>query len=342
MAKNKPGIKEIARRVNFSIATVSRAMNDATAPLVKASTRARIVDIAAKFNYTPHNAARSLRSKQTGTIGFLMNFETDTVSGYIHEILKGTLKTLDQTKRDIKLISAERFDSIDRIMRMHGLDGIILPHGYKEAFPNLKHESLEHSGKSWPVVLINDHDPSYRINQLFSNNYKASEFLTDYLIKKGVRSFFLISTDRGSRDAELRRTAFLRVLKRRRIKFDKNTDEANGHFQEEGGYAATLKLIRERSRFRGAIFCLNDVMAIGAIKAIGQAGLVCGKDISVVGFDGISTTEYTNPPLTTIKFELFRMGSDAVSIIDNIVAKRERQIITREYPFSLVERKSCK
>ncbi|MDD5423530.1 MAG: substrate-binding domain-containing protein, partial [Candidatus Omnitrophica bacterium] len=133
---------------------------------------------------------------------------------------------------------------------------------------------------------------------------------------------------------------FLDALKEAEIRFDPMQDAANGYFQEIGGYKAAISLFSKRPDYRGVIFCVNDAMALGVLRAIGEAGLRCPQEVVVTGFDGIAAGEFSNPPLTTINFELHEMGKAAVGILKDIVSGSQKKTIKRKFPFRLIERHS--
>jgi len=131
------------------------------------------------------------------------------------------------------------------------------------------------------------------------------------------------------------------VLKARGIRFDEKRSVANGHFQERGGYEEALRLLEEEPDFRGAIVCANDAMALGVMRALGEAGVKCPGAVAVTGFDGIAMGEFSNPPLTTVKFELYEMGKSAVRILRNVISRKQKGFVKEKFPFRLIERKSC-
>lgn len=340
-AFEKAKISQIAKASGLSVATVSRALNEDTSWLVKSETRKKVIRAAGKFNYIPDRMARSLRKRQTNTFGFLMNFEADTITGYMHEILSGVLDGLKGTTLDLKIVSPGNYKSLEEIIRMHGLDGIILPHCYKYQLPDLAKESQKHRKELWPVVLLNDHHPRFCMNQLYSDNYQTTQWLTNYLIDKGYKRFYFIGSGPGSPAADERKKAFLAILKERGIPFNTDRDIVIGYFHEQGGYDQTIALLKRDKNFRGVIFCINDAMALGAIRAVGEAGLECPKDVAVVGFDGIAAGEFSNPPLTTIKFDLYGQGKAAVGVLKDMASGKQKEYVSQSFPFRLLVRKSA-
>ncbi|MCM8765416.1 MAG: LacI family transcriptional regulator [Candidatus Omnitrophica bacterium] len=332
-------IQELARRCGVSVATVSRALNPLTQSLLKSETLNKVKEMAKELGYRPQRMAKALRKGRTETLGLLMNFRTDTISGYVGEIMKGVLRGLQEIKYDLKLISREEFSSLSILLDYEGIDGIIITHAFKDTFPNLEKEIAENRGKILPLVVINDYQENLKINQLYVNSYKASKKLLKYLLDKGYKNFYLIGGEKNSPDAEARKKAFLDYFKKKIGVFSEERI-FNGHFSEEGGYQCARIILQKETPFPGVFYCLNDAMAIGALRAIGEFGLNCPRDIKVVGFDGIPQGEFTNPPLTTLKFPLAEMGYLAVKVIYDILQGKVKRYISKEFSAELLIRGS--
>ncbi|MDD3905710.1 MAG: LacI family DNA-binding transcriptional regulator [Candidatus Omnitrophica bacterium] len=332
---------QIVKSTGYSVATVSRALNEETAGVVREATRKKIYTAAEKIDYIPNRMAKSLRRQRTDTFGFLINFETDTISGYVHEILNGVIDGLKGSSLDLKIVSSARHHTLQGIIKIHGLDGLILPYGYGHEFPDLARESEQYKNKAWPVVMINDYHRKFYMSQLYSDNYSASRHLAEYLIDKGYRRFFFIGCGSDSPDSSARKKGFLDAMKERKLRFDVENDIANGYFTEQGGYEAANRFLSRKSLKHSVIFCLNDSMALGAIRAIGQAGFKCPDEIAVTGFDGIAAGEFSNPPLTTVKLDLHEMGRSAVIMLKDILAGRQKRFVKKKFPFKLIERQSA-
>ncbi len=331
-------IKEVAERAGVSIATVSRALNSKTEQSVKQDTLKRIKSIIRELKYFPNRSASSLRHGFSRTIGLPMNFKTDTTSGYVGEIMKGVLKGLDEIGYDLKLISQEEFVSLKALLDSSGVDGLIITHAYHIAYPHLEAELK--NKESFPLVVMNDYKPDLNINQVYIDTYQATSDMTEYVIKKNNRDLYLLEGEEYSQDAQIRKKAFLDTLVKHDIDFSEHRI-LNGHFSEIGGYEMTKKIFIENPDFRGLIYALNDAMAIGVLRALGELRLNCPDDIKVVGFDNIAITEHMNPPLTTVHVPLAEMGYEAVKIIYDILTGERVSNKKLQFNYRLIQRESC-
>ncbi|MDP8253600.1 MAG: LacI family DNA-binding transcriptional regulator [Candidatus Kaelpia aquatica] len=331
-------IKEVAERAGVSIATVSRALNSRTEKSVKQDTLEKIKDIIRELKYFPNRSASSLRHGFSRTIGLPMNFKTDTTSGYVGEIMKGVLRGLDEIGYDLKLISQEEFVSLQTLLDSAGVDGLIITHAYHIAYPHLE-EELKNK-KSFPLVVMNDYNPDLDINQVYIDTYQATCDMTEYVIKKNNSDLYLLGGEVYSQDAQRREKAFLDTLAKHNIDFGESRI-LNGHFNETGGYEMTKQIFIKNPDFKGLIYSLNDAMAIGALRALGELCLNCPRDVKVVGFDDIAISEHMNPPLTTIHVPLSEMGYEAIKIIYGIFTGEIIGAQKPQFDYRLIQRESC-
>ncbi len=331
-------IKDVAREAGVSIATVSRALSPKTESLLKESTLGKIRAIIKKLGYMPNRSASSLRQGFSRTIGVLMNFKTDTTSGYVGEIMKGVLKGLDVIGYDLKLISQEEFSSFRFLLDNAGIDGLVITHAYHITYPHLE-EELEKT-RCFPLVVINDYKKDLNASQVYIDTYQAIYDMTDYVIGRGNRDFYLLGGESYSHDAQIRQSAFLDALSAHSLDFNKSRI-FNGHFSEIGGYEMTKKIFTENPDFRGLICSLNDAMAIGVLRALGELNLNCPRDIKVVGFDDITIVKHMNPPLTTVHVPLVDMGYEAVKIVHDILTGEIDDVKKLQFSYRLTQRESC-
>jgi len=331
-------IKEVAKKAGVSVATVSRALNPETQRAVKPETVWKIQSIVSEFGYLPHNAASSLRRGKSRTIGLPVNLQKDTNSGYVGNILKGILKGLDEIGYDLKLMPLKDNYSLSALFDKQIVDGIIFTHDSYLDYLHLK--TAPEGKKILPAVVINGFNLKQKINQLYVNSYDAASTMAEYVLSKGYQEVFIIGGDLENVDAKLRKQAFIDTARKKGIQFVEQR-YINGRFSEQGGYEAAKTVFEIEPEFRGVLFCLNDAMAIGALRALGELGLHCPNDIKVTGFDDVSQAEFTNPALTTIRFPLSDMGYEAVMVIYKILGSGLKRYFRKEFSHQLIIRSSC-
>ncbi len=331
-------IKKVAKKAGVSAAIVSRALNPETQGAVKPETVWKIQSIVSEFGYLLHSAVGSLSRGQFRTIGLPVNLHKDTNSGYVGNILKGILKGLDEIGYDLKLMPLKSSYSLSVLFDKQIIDGIIFTHDSYLDYLHLKTASK--GGKILPAVVINGFDLMQGINQLYVNSYNAAGTMAEYVLSKGYKDVFIIGGDLENADAELRKQAFIDMARKKGIRFIKRR-YVNGKFSEQGGYEAVKTVFKIEPKFRGVLFCLNDAMAIGVLRALGELGLHCPGDIKVTGFDDVSQAEFTNPALTTIRFPLSDMGYESVRVIYRILKGELKRYLRKEFPHQLIVRSSC-
>ena len=199
--------------------------------------------------------------------------------------------------------------------------------------------------KGYKVVLvdqsINVDDPIYNKCMIVNaDNFNGAYNATKYLIDKNHTQIAHITGETTKLSSNDRVRGYKKALEDAGIPVNKNLI-VNSEFVEKGGYDAVKKLFSKDIKFT-AIFASNDKIAFGAVKAIREEGLKVPDDVSIIGFDDIESTKYFNPPLTSIRMELFQMAElstkSIIESIENDVEFSANYVV----PVTLIERKSCK
>jgi LacI family repressor for deo operon, udp, cdd, tsx, nupC, and nupG len=308
----RASIKDIARLAKVSHSTVSRALS--RSPLVNAATAERIRQIAQQTGYRPSAAARSLVTSRTHTIGVVV---TDITDAFAAEVVRGIEDAA--AAHDYSILLANSNADADREMRVvqcfeeRRVDGIIVTSSRVGSV----YAALL-SRTAVPIVLLNNQHPSDFLHSVMIANAEASNLATRHLIQLGHKRIAYIG-DRFGRQSDTERFAGYRAA----------LDDADIAFQPEyvvhgdgkaqGGGEAMRKLLCLRRR-PTAVFCYNDMTALGAMNAIRERGLNIPRDVSVVGFDDLFFAEYTDPPLTTIRQPMRDMGRRAVETVVGLIA----------------------
>lgn len=332
-------IKDIAKLAGVGVGTVSRVLNNHTD--VKDATRQKILEIIKTSNYIPNNSARNLKKTNTNSIGVLVRgvfnpFFSEVIDEISKKILKNdymmVLQHNDYSDRE------ELFNIIS-FVKERRLEGLIyLGCNLREL------DKTTFSDVNIPVVLVSVNtvydDEINNFSSVGIENSKVSFNATKYLIDMGHRNIAIILGVEGDKGISSERfLGYADALVKSNIEFnDKNV--AYGNYCSKGAYDATLELIKNNENLT-AIFCISDIMAVGASKAIHDSGLKVGDDISLIGFDGMDAAEFNNPSITTIVQPRKEMAEISVELLLDLMAgKSENKHIILET--ELVERDSCR
>ncbi len=327
-------IVDVAREAGVSYSTVSRVVNNFK--YVKPETRDRVEAAMKKLGYVANLKARSLAGGRSQVIGMLI-YELD--SSYQVEIVRGVDSELTQSDYDLMLSTThkrKRKESTYVTQLTQGIvDGLlfVLPR-YIEAYT----EDLE--GKGFPYVLI-DHlgmDDS-KINTVTAMNWQGAYDATKYLIELGHKRIGFITGFIEVSSAQERLAGYQTALRDHGLFVDPELI-FKGDFFEESGYEATEKLLG-LSKPPTAIFASNDVSAIGAMRAVDEAGYQVPKDISIIGFDDVPEATYVRPRLTTVRQPLREMGRIAARILMARIEDPTLPPEQVELPTELIIRDSC-
>jgi len=335
----KPTSFDIAYRAGVSQSTVSRALRDS--PLVNLETRLKVQAIAKELNYKVDKNARSLRSQETKTIALLLCEDQGTGDSLINPFFLSMLGSITRAtaKRGYDLlISFQQFsdDWHADYEDANRADGIIfLGYGDYESFVK-KLTYLTEVGAHfivWGPVL--EGQPGVSIG---CENFNGAFMATEHLIKLDRKKIaFLGDVSEHSPEFELRYKGHLKALENAGIAQDVSLQIA-AETSEEEGYKATLALMKKSVKF-DAIVGASDLIAIGAIKAIEEAGMRVPDDIAVMGFDDIPMASYTHPPLSTVQQNTALAGE---LLVESLLKKvKGEPVESMLLPAKLIIRGSC-
>ena len=302
-----PSIKDIARIAGVSHCTVSRALHNS--PLINRETAERIREIAKRTGYVPNAVARSLVSRSTRTVGVVVTTIADPFNG---EVVEGIESAANETSYSVILANSHADPELEMKVvegfSQRRVDGIIVAASRVGAL-----HAKRLAGTKVPIVLINNQSSGTFAHSVGIDNVSASAELLDYLIQLGHRRIGYIG-DRFGLESDVERfTGYKNRLKHARIALDPKLVVSGDGRAEEGERAATELLAR--SDPPSAIFCYNDMTALGALRAAAARGVRVPEDLSIAGFDDLFVASYTSPPLTTIRQPKKEMGRRAMSLL---------------------------
>lgn len=325
----------LSAHLGLSAAAISRVLNGAPAARsIPQTTQNRILAAARELNYRPNVLARSLRRGRSMTLGVLVPELSD---GYSAMVLSGLEQALMQAGYFFFLISHHhRGDLIERAQTMlteRAVDGIV-------AIDTALQRHLH-----IPTVTISCPDEHEGITNIVLNHRRAAELAIGYLAGLGHRQIAYIKGQPFSSDTEARWSSICEAAQKLRLPMDPSlTTQLDGQeANHEPGYFAAQRLLACGKPF-SALFAFNDISAIGAVRALREAGLQVPQDVSVVGFDDIQSAAYQNPGLTTVRQPLHTMGVLAaetlVRQIDEGSAQQHSKVIKVD-PELVVRESSC-
>ena len=292
-------LKELAARLDLSPATLSIVLNgSAVAETIPQETKDRIFEAAKKFNYRPNYIARSLRAQRTYTVGVVVPELSDGYSAMVlsgvedHLLKEGYFYFVASHRHRPELI--ERCPQFFLERCVEGLIAVDTP----QRRPSLL-----------PVVSVSGHDDIPGVTNIALNHERAARLALEHLIGQGHRRIAVIKGQDFSSDTAERWGAIRDAARRLKAPIHAAlVAQLEGDMPSpETGYVATQKLLSTGEHFT-AIFAFNDISAIGAIRALREAGLRTPEDVSVIGFDDVHAAAFHNPPLTTIRQPLNQMG----------------------------------
>ena len=332
-AGNKVTIRDIAKIAKVSHVTVARALDDS--PLVKESTKKKIIQISKQVGYVPNTLAKNLATHKSNTIGMII---PDIMNPFYAEVAKG-IKNYAGSK-GINLIFCDTDRDIEKekkyikelsCLRVGGV--IVSP-----VSTDISHIT-QYFPSSSPIVFMAK-IPGFSF--VVSDSYQAAYSGTEYLIHCGHRNIAFIGHEENSITRELRYEGYEYAMRHNNltpIAFE--FDDYNVH--ERIGYELTKKLFRKLPNNPTGIMAFNDIIALGAIEAVEEMGYKVPEDISVVGIDDVYPARLYRVKLTTLAQDKLGIGELCAKIvIDKISNPDNKKNIQKIFPTELVTRDTCR
>lgn len=325
-------LSEVAKLAGVSPITASRAIRGVG--YVSETARARIMEAAAKLDYTPDPLARRMRGDKSNLIGVFVNNYGSLV---LHELIKAISHEARCKGYDLIVFNAESFDRPGRMQTSDLLsklcDGLLL------LLPSATDGYLDIVDKrSFPCVLVNFDARDMKVPIIATENRAGARIAVEHLLSLGHRRIGFVAGSSGTGQSAQRQLGYADALAAAGLAVDPALMVA-GAFIQSGGYAATEQLLA-LDDVPSAIFCANDEMAFGAIDAVNRHGLRVPDDISIIGFDDIPTSSAVFPALTTMRQPFAAMADRAVSEVVELIQGREASAARIPFPTEIVIRNS--
>ncbi|MCB9449809.1 MAG: LacI family DNA-binding transcriptional regulator [Anaerolineaceae bacterium] len=314
-----PTIRDVARHAQVSVGTVSNVLNGSS--LVKEETRQRVLAAIEALDYHPTAAARSLSTQRTNTIGMIRSeirlqgnlIETDPmvldlIDGITSEAISSsiglTFWAIPAGEREMNLYK--------RLVTSRQIDGLIL-FALREKDPRVAYLQEQ----DFPFVVFGRFETEAGNNWIDVDGAAGIEAAVKYLVDLGHERIAYLSPPHEQYLARLRWHGFVKGMQDANLPIDRALIY-EGDFNEKSGQLGTHYFL-DQSNPPTAIFCNNDRMAFGAMRAIQARGLVVGQDVSVIGFDDVPLARYSNPPLTTISQPIHEIGKALFTLLIKLI-----------------------
>jgi len=310
--KKSISLKEIARLAHVSHPTVSRALKDS--PLISQVTRDRIQKIASEYGYRPNRNARSLVTQRSNLIGCVVS---DIADPFIGEVIRTVEQVAAEHDYSILLTNSGGDPECEmravRSLIERSIDGVIVIAAMAGGAT-----SPSFSERNIPIVLINNHHPGNLVHSIGVDNSSGANLIVRHLIELGHRRIGYIGNRFGGEADKDRIRGYRAALRKANIPLPAelvvHTDSSL-----DGGFCGMQQLLSLITR-PTAVFCFDDITALGAYRAIRCANLRVSKDISVAGFDDLFFSSYLDPPLTTIGQPMREMGERSMKLLLDLLA----------------------
>jgi LacI family transcriptional regulator len=327
-------IDDIARALNVSIATVSRALNDK--PGVSAGLRQKVLDKARELNYAPNLQGRSLATSQTYGLGFCVRekpgltaysdpFYGDILAGFEQRIAKSAYHLTLATLEAATLQSPQTF----KLIREQRVSGLVL------AGPDIPAQfiiALAHNGV--PVVLVDNRLDHHPIHSVSCNDEEGAYQAGRYLLARGHRRIGVIAGPAEWSSSAARVAGYRRALAEAGLQLPVIYAAET---TMESGVSAANALFGAHPELT-AIGAVNDAMALGVINTLQRQGLQVPGDMSVIGFDDVPWANYHYPGLTTLHVPKVQLGKEAAHRLLELLAQPELPATETRVAVTLVER----
>ncbi|MCB8945112.1 MAG: LacI family DNA-binding transcriptional regulator, partial [Ardenticatenaceae bacterium] len=304
-------IYDIAKEAKVSPSTVSRALQDH--PRIGAETKTRIQTLAKEMGFVPSAVARGLKTNRSHVLGVIVHRLEDP---YLTDVLRGIEDTLHESDYSLFLAATQRIprreQKVMQAMSERRVDGVIISssHMNLERLRQLTHHDI-------PSVLINNQEllepDTYSI---YNDDVYAMNQLLQHVIGLGHKRIAYLGSPRAGRTNAERQRGYEDALHQAGQEFRPEYIANCENGRPQGG-AQGMQQLLALSEIPTAVICYNDMIAIGAIQTIHQAGLSVPEDISLTGFDNVELSAYTTPPLTTFHQPRYELGQQAAKMILN-------------------------
>ncbi len=336
--KQRPTIKDVAKRAKVSLSTVSLVINNKG--YVSQSTREKVERVIRELGYHPTRSARDLALRKSGNIGFILTNDHFTQSEpFYTKIFLGAEFEAQKHDYYILLTTVEKkFDSLNsipRFLKEQNVDGVLIA-------GQVSIELIAYiSSMNIPIVLIDYDVENHKHSTVLMNNYRGTQLAVEHLLELGHKEIGFLGGDLDHPSIYQRYLGYKDSLDNAGIIIkDSWISAKEPDTKQQDGYNAARAFLNNGESLPTAIIAANDAMAIGCLRHFTEAGIKVPDDISLIGFDNIERSYHVKPPLTTIDVNKFEMGETAVRTLTETIINGNGYVNHIKIPVTLIVRES--
>lgn len=334
-------LKEIADLAGVSVSTVSRVINHGNTKVASKEVKDTIWRIIRETNYVPNSAARNLKLGNSSeslqasikSIGCIFARSKDTVNDPFFSQIARALEQEAFKQGYILKYSFSAYDINDantfHLITNNQVNGIAVLGRFDKNLLNFIKKQYKHVVYTGLNIIDTDYD------QVICDGYQASIAAVNYLYKLGHTAIGYV----GEKHKELRYQGYLDAMNQLKLPVLRENIIVT-QISSEGGYNGVKEYLKKDPQVT-ALFCANDLTAIGAMKAIKEKGLIIPSDLSIISIDDIDTAQYMSPMLTTIRVPMEELGKMTAKILIDRIENGKTLPMKVELPFTLITRESC-
>lgn len=328
MSSSHPTLRDVARLAGVSHQTVSRVINGSEDVLPE--TRAIVESAIEQMGYRPNAIARSMARGQTHTLACISPNLTDYTFA---SVIEGA--EVEARQHDYFMLSSSASDPqafralVDELVGHRRVDGLIVINPYAD-------ERFQYIPKDFPLVFVGASAHEKNICSVSLDDEKVAYEATRHLITLGHTKIALVTGPMEEDCSQDRTEGYQRALQEAGIAFDK-TMVIEGDWSASSGQSALLSFV-EQGRVPSAVFAQNDRMAMGVLRAARDINLKVPSQLAVIGVDDMPLSSYFDPPLTTMRQDMPRIGQEATRMLLDIIKKKNTAMRDLKLPAELVIR----
>ena len=273
------------------------------------------------------------------SLGLVTAFTPEIFKGeYFTRIIYGIIDALRNTSYDLRfiMVSEKEAEKPKRLLEEHDVDGLMFLTW--TIHPDLVLETQSEI----PVIVINDYAQEAKTNVVYCNHEIGTRKAIQYLVGRGYKKIGMLQgPDKDSRDAQVRYRIYRETIEAAGLEFNPDYFKKCEYYFEEDGYLKMLDLIHHSPTLPRAVFCFNDDLAIGALRALKEENISCPGQVAIIGYDGLERGKYVDPPLTSVRQPLEAMGREMVRILIQSIENKVKTPIQKEFQPDLIVRRSA-